>query len=73
VQPATAVVIDLQAPPTISLSQSGNSVIITYTGTLLSSTGVTGPYAPVAGAASPYTVPLTNALQFYRAESVTGN
>jgi hypothetical protein len=55
-------------PPTISLERSGNNLIITYTGTLLSSTNVTGPYSTVTGASSPsYTTSPTNAQMFYRA------
>jgi hypothetical protein len=73
VQPATAVVIDLQGnnAPAISAEQSENNLIITYNGTLLSSTGVNGPYTPVGGAASPYIVPVTNTQEFYRTESLT--
>jgi hypothetical protein len=72
VQPATAVVIDLQGniSPAISAEQSENNLIITYNGTLLSSTGVNGPYTPVGGAASPYIVPVTNTQEFYRTESL---
>lgn len=72
VQPATAVVVDLQgnSSPAISLARSGNSVTINYVGTLLSSPNIAGPYAPVAGAASPYAVTVTNTQQFYRAEGV---
>ncbi len=71
VQPATAVVIDLQGNnnPAITVTGSGNSVTINYNGTLLSATNVTGPYAPVSGAAAPYVVPATNIQQFYRSES----
>ena len=73
VQPATAVIIDLQAgPPQISGMLSGKNLVVTYAGTLLSSTNVTGPYAPVAGAASPFTIPITNSSQFYRAQSIQG-
>jgi hypothetical protein len=49
--------------PTITMT----NLVIQYTGTLLSSTNVSGPYNPVGGASSPYTVPATNAQQFYRA------
>jgi len=34
-------------------------------GTLMSATNVAGPWAPVAGAASPFLVNRTNATQFY--------
>jgi hypothetical protein len=52
--------------PTITLTRIGNSLVITYTGTLLSSANVEGPYTPVAGATSPYTVPSTGTQRFYR-------
>jgi alpha-mannosidase len=56
--------------PLITLARgTGNNLLIGYTGTLLSSTNVAGPYSPVAGAASPYVVPATNAQQFYRSEN----
>jgi hypothetical protein len=55
--------------PTISIAHSGASVVLTYTGTkLLSATNVAGPYSPVAGANSPYTIPPTNVLTYYRAQ-----
>ena len=54
------------APPTISLTLSGGNAAITYTGTLMSSTNVAGPYNTVTGASSPYATPATNAQMFYR-------
>jgi prepilin-type processing-associated H-X9-DG protein len=54
------------APPTVSILPSGGNVIITYTGTLLYSTNVVGPYNPVSGASSPYLTPATNAQIYYR-------
>jgi autotransporter-associated beta strand protein len=57
------------AKPTISLAKSGSQLVITYTGTLLSATNVTGPYNPVAGAASPYMLTPSGAQVFYRASS----
>jgi hypothetical protein len=57
------------AVPTISLTETGNQLMITYTGTLLSSTNAAGPYNPVAGAFSPYTVPVTGSQRFYRSLS----
>jgi hypothetical protein len=54
--------------PTISIAAQGGSLVITYTGTLYSSSTVAGTYAPVPGASSPYTVPTSAAaIQFYRA------
>jgi hypothetical protein len=60
--------------PTISLQRAGSQVAITYTGRLLSSTNVAGPYSPVAGASvvgaiTPATVAVTpsSARLFYRA------
>ena len=56
------------ATPTISLARSGNQLVITYTGTLLSSTNVSGPYSTVTGASPPsYTTLPTNAQTYYRA------
>jgi hypothetical protein len=53
--------------PSISITPSGGHLVITYTGTLLSSTNVAGPYSPVTGASPPtYTVPGTDAQRFYR-------
>lgn len=58
---------NLATVPTISLAPSGSQLVITYTGTLLSSTNVAGPYGPVMGASPPsYTVPMTDAQRFYR-------
>jgi hypothetical protein len=43
----------------ISIANNGSSVVLTWpTGNLLSSTNVSGPYTPVGGASSPYTVPV---------------
>jgi hypothetical protein len=53
----------------LTLSQSGGSFVLTYSaGTLVSSSGVAGPYTPVNGASSPYTIPTTGAQQFYQVE-----
>ena len=58
------------AVPTISVGLSGSNLVITYNGTLLSSTNVAGPYTPVAGAHSPtYSVPATEPQRFYRSSS----
>jgi Concanavalin A-like lectin/glucanases superfamily len=55
--------------PTIHAALVGSNLTVTYNGTLLSSTNVAGPYTPVSGASSPYTMPPTNAQMFYRASS----
>jgi hypothetical protein len=52
--------------PTISIGKSGNSWHITYTGVLVSSSKAGGPYTPVSGASSPYTIPAGTQVQFYR-------
>jgi hypothetical protein len=52
--------------PTISISGLGANAVITYTGTLLSSTNISGPYNPVPGASSPYPVSPTGPQMFYR-------
>ena len=54
---------------TAVVRQTDGKVAITYSGTLKSSTVVTGPYTAVAGAASPFLVtPAASAKQFYLAE-----
>jgi len=52
--------------PTLSLSNAGGNMVLTYSGVLQSSATVNGTYAPVAGAVSPYTVTKTGSAQFYR-------
>ena len=53
--------------PTVSVSRSGGTVTITYSGTLQSSSTVNGTYVNVPGATSPYPVPTGAApAQFYR-------
>jgi hypothetical protein len=52
--------------PTLSLAPSGSQLVITYTGTLLSSTNATGQYIPVGGAASPYTNTPTAPQMYFR-------
>jgi hypothetical protein len=71
IQQAYNIATPIMVTPTISVTGSGNYVTITYVGTLLSSTNVTGPYTTnsVDGAISPYTTPATNAQQFYRSSS----
>jgi O-glycosyl hydrolase len=56
--------------PAINITQSQNGPTINFTGTLLSSTNLSGPYAPVPGA-SPmtYVVPTPGAQMFFRASN----
>lgn len=55
--------------PTISIARSANDAVITFTGTLEAADTVNGPYAAVAGATSPRTVPLSSgAAKFYRSK-----
>jgi hypothetical protein len=49
-------------------NSAGNFVLSWPEGTLVSSTNVQGPYTPVAGATSPYTVSKTAPRQFYRVQ-----
>jgi hypothetical protein len=57
--------------PIISLAPADANPTITYTGTLLSSTNLAGPYLPVAGASSPsYAVPVAGSQMFYRVKAV---
>jgi hypothetical protein len=54
------------AGPTISISNSGGGVTITYTGTLQSSPTVNGTFSPVQGATSPYPVTIGSGNMFFR-------
>jgi hypothetical protein len=54
-------------PPEISISSTGTTITLTYTGKLQSATTVNGPFADVAGAQSPYAVPNPTGTAFYRA------
>ena len=51
-----------------SISLADGNVVIEFEGTLKSSATVTGPFAPVAGASSPYSVAPDQSAQFYIAE-----
>lgn len=55
--------------PTLSYSNAGGVTVLTYSGVLQSAAAVNGPYGPVAGATSPYTVNKTGPAQFYRTAS----
>ena len=50
--------------PTISIAAPG---IVTFSDVLQSATTVTGVWANVAGAVSPYTIPAGTTMRFYRA------
>jgi hypothetical protein len=52
--------------PQISVGLSGGSVVLTFTGTLVSASDPAGPYDAVDGAQSPYTVPAGASAAFYR-------
>jgi regulation of enolase protein 1 (concanavalin A-like superfamily) len=53
--------------PTISIARDATTIRITYTGTLLGADSVTGPYAAVQGATSPYTVTPAGSATFFKA------
>jgi hypothetical protein len=56
--PAESALVGGGSNPTISIGRNAaGQVVITYSGTLLSSPTVNGTYSPVSGASSPYTVP----------------
>jgi len=57
----------VQAPPALSIASGAAGIRITYEGVLQSSASVTGPWADVAGASSPYTPPNLGAAGFFRA------
>jgi hypothetical protein len=44
------------AKPTLSVKLSGTDLVLDFTGTLQSATSITGPWADVANAKSPYTI-----------------
>lgn len=53
--------------PTLSLIRTGDVITVTFTGSLQSSTSITGPLLKVIGAASPDAVPApTGGCPFYR-------
>lgn len=52
--------------PEISITVSGVSAKITFTGTLESADSINGQFSPVNGATSPYTVPPETGIRFYR-------
>ena len=51
-----------------SIALSDGAVVIEFEGTLKSASSVTGPYAPIVGATSPYSVAPDQSAQFYIAE-----
>ncbi|MDA1276489.1 MAG: hypothetical protein O2960_20930 [Verrucomicrobia bacterium] len=51
-----------------SIGRTGGNVVIQFDGTLKSASSVSGPYSPVANAASPYSIAPTQAAQFFIAE-----
>ncbi len=57
------------AEPTISIAASGSQLVITYTGTLVSSSKANGSYSVVPGAHSPYMFTPTGAQMFFRARN----
>jgi hypothetical protein len=56
-------------PVTLTITPSGKNVVLTWpSGTLLQSTNLAGPWTPNTSATSPYTVPATNASQFFQVQ-----
>jgi len=55
-------------PPQLSLQKTAAGVSITYQGTLLSAPAVTGPWAPVLGATSPFTPTPGSGQAFFKAQ-----
>jgi uncharacterized protein YjdB len=54
-------------PQTIGFTRTGSSLTLNWqTGTLLQSTNVAGPWTTNNTAVSPYTIPMTNRMQFFR-------
>jgi hypothetical protein len=58
-------VVAAPTPPAITITKSATGLTITFEGTLQSATSVTGPYTPVAGATSPFTVTQDAPAKFY--------
>lgn len=58
---------DIASVPTLDLDRIGSLLVLTYTGTLVSSTNIAGPYSAVPNARSPYSVTPLSGGQFYRA------
>ncbi len=61
---------DLTPPSAkLTISAADGKVTITYSGTLQSSANVASGYTDVAGATSPFTVPHTDQVRFYRSRN----
>lgn len=52
--------------PTVSIAKDAAGLKVTYTGTLQSADLVTGPFADVTGATSPYSVTPAGAMKYFR-------
>ncbi len=57
----------LATKPEISIAQTGETVTITFTGSLQAADTITGDFTNVPNAISPYPVPTTGPAKFYRA------
>ena len=65
--PQVAALYSAAVLPSISVSLSGGNAVVTYSGTLWSSTNAAGPFFQVQGAQPPtYSVPATEPRLFYR-------
>lgn len=64
----TTVVPPVDAPPTVSIQKSGANVQITWTGTLLQSTNLSGPWTTNTAGSSPLTVVPSEPQTFYRSK-----
>jgi len=57
------------AAPTLSISQSGNQVVLSWNApsySLQSAPVVTGPYTTISGSTSPYHFTITGTQQYFR-------
>jgi hypothetical protein len=53
-------------PPVINVIRQAAAIQLTYSaGVLYQATNITGPYTPVSGAVSPYSIPTTGAQKFF--------
>jgi hypothetical protein len=67
--PLTSVVLTVPTGrPTLAVVKTATGLTLTFTGTLQSADAVTGPYADVTGATSPYNSPTTGSPKFFRAK-----
>jgi hypothetical protein len=53
-------------PPSLSITRSGNNIVVNFTGVLEASPNFNGPWTPLTGQTSPLTTPPTGTARFFR-------